>query len=354
MPEQSANHNPQIRSSIPASTTPTSRPPKSRLWTYLTILAFLVAGVLVAVQTINPNDRDVKEFEQLEISTAADGNISDATDDQDLAVKGVDDLSGRLASMVDNDLIAEADHPLEPVLALAAEGARRMDQQIKDYTATIVSQVTIGRNLQPEKRIFCKIRHPKTVAAGSALPSEEVPFSIYLKMLAPESIAGQEVIWDQGQNDGKLVGHTTGFLNVKRAYLDPTGSLAMQGNLHPIFDIGFLNLVRKMGEVGRRDLENPDCDVIVTRDVTVNDRTCTEIEIKHARQDANFEFHIAKIYIDQRRDLLVGYESFLWPKEEGAPPMLKEKYFYTDVKINVGLRDDDFSPDNKDYDFPAW
>ena len=308
----------------------------------------------MAVQMINPTDQSVAEFERLEIGSPSD-EIPLGTDVPDESAEPtIDDLEGRIANMVSDELIESASHPLEPVLKLADEGVRRMDRQINDYTATIVSQVTIGKTLQPEKRIFCKIRHPKTVEAGSALPGQEVPFSVYLKMLAPGSIAGQEAIWVKGQNDDKLIGHTTGFLNVKRAYLDPAGSIAMQGNLHPIYDIGFLNLVKKMGAVGRRDLQYPDCSVTVTRDVSVGDQTCTLIEIKHAQQDPKFEFHIAKIYIDQSRDVLVGYEGFLWPEKEGDPPRLKEKYFYTDLEINVGLTDDDFSPGNKEYDYPAW
>jgi len=280
------------------------------------ILVFLGAGILVAVQMINPSDQSVEEFKQLEVGVASDGVLSGDEADSDDAV-------------VDDEIIQAASHPLEPVLKLADEGLLRMDRQVVDYTATIVSQVSIRNKLQPEKRIFCKIRHAKTVEAASALPGQEVPFSVYLKMRAPGSIAGQEAIWVKGQNDGRLVGHATGFLNMKRVLLDPAGPIAMRGNLHPIYDIGFLNLIKKMGVVGRRDLQYPDCSVKVTRDVTVGDRTCTLIEIKHEQQDAKFEFHIAKIYIDQRRDILVGYEGFLWPKKEGDPPPLKEKYFYT-------------------------
>ena len=319
------------------------------------ILIFLGAGVLVAVQIINPTDQSIEEFEKLEVGgLSAEISLDDDADDEDLQAVGVDDLEGRLANMVSDEVIDAAGHPLEPVLKMAEEGLRRMDRQINDYTATITSQVTINKTLQPEKSIFCKIRHPKTVEAGLALPGQEVPFSVYLKMLAPSSIAGQEAIWVKGQNDDRLIGHTTGLLNVKRAYLDPTARMAMRGSLHPIYEIGFYNLVKKMREVGTRDLQYPDCSVTVTRDVSVGDMNCTLIEIKHQQEDPKFEFHIAKIYIDQRRDILVGYEGFLWPKKEGDPPLLKEKYFYTDLKINVGLTEDDFSPDNEDYDYPSW
>ncbi len=355
MSEQSAE--PELNRPAPSDRRrPETRSPrKSRLWKYLLILIFLGAGVLVAVQMINPTDQSIEEFEQLDTGASSKAASLDSdTADEDLQVVGVDNLDGRLANMVSDQVIEAASHPLEPVLKMAEEGVRRIERQVNDYTATIISQVTVGKTLQPEKRIFCKIRHPKTVDAGLALPGQEVPFSVYLEMLAPRSIAGQEAIWVKGQNDDKLIGHTTGLLNVKRAYLEPAGPIAMRGNLHPIYEIGFLNLVKKMREVGTRDLQYPDCSVAVTRDVSVGDRNCTLIEIKHQQADPKFEFHIAKIYIDQRRDVLVGYEGFLWPEKESDPPPLKEKYFYTDLKINVGLTDDDFSPDNKDYDYPSW
>jgi len=50
----------------------------------------------------------------------------------------------------------------------------------------------------------------------------------------------------------------------------------------------------------------------------------------------------------------VGYEGYLWPEKPGDKPPLLERYFYIDMQINVGLTDEDFSPDNKAYDFPSW
>ena len=322
-------------------------------------MAFLCAGLMVAVQIINPNQNSVEEFEQLSNNDSSTqpysaANGSDLAPASAVEAAPIDDLTDRLANMVSDELIEAADHPLEPVLVMAQEGLKRMAQSTRDYTATIVSQVTEGETIHPERRIFCKIRHAQTVAQGTALAGREKPFSIYLKMLQPDSIAGQEAIWVDGQNNNKLIAHATGLLNIKRVYLDPTGTMAMQGNLHPIYDIGFLNLIEKMVEAGQRDLKHADCSVALTRDVEVGGRTCTVIEIKHAKRAEHFDFHIAKIYIDQQQDTLIGYEGFLWPKKEGDPPVLKEKYFYTNLKLNVGFTDEDFSPDNKAYNYPSW
>ena len=319
-------------------------------------LAFLAAGVFVAVQMGDTPEADEIQFQELEIG---DGNLIDsdtaeisegATDavDANDVIDADDNLAGRLANMISAAAINSADHPLEPLLLLADEGLKRVNATISDYTATIVSQVRIDDELRPEKQIFCKIRHAKETKIA------KIPFSVYLKMLSPDSIAGQEVIWVEGRNENKLIAHASGMLNLKRVYLDPNGSLAMQGNLHPIDNIGFRNLIAKMGEVGRRDIKHEDCVVNMTRDVTVNGRKCTMVEIKHETKQPQFEFHVVKIYIDQQIDVLLGYEGYQWPKNNGEAPVLIEKYFYTDLKINAGLSDNDFSPNNKDYNFPAW
>ena len=313
-------------------------------------LGFLIAGVLLAVQIGDTPKAEEIQFQELEI-VAGEKTVPEVAaprDNADLIDAGNDELAGRLANMISDAALESANHPLEPLLELADEGLKRVDATINDYTATIVSQVRIDDELQPEKRIFCKIRHAEETEI------KKTPFSVYLKMLSPDSVAGQEVIWVDGQNKNKLVAHASGMLNVKRVYLEPTGSMAMRGNLHPIDNIGFRNLIAKMGQVGRRDIQHEDCVVNMTRDVTVSGRDCTLVEIKHETKQPHFDFHIVKIYIDQKLDVLLGYEGYQWPKKDGEAPVLIEKYFYTDLKINVGLNDEDFSPSNKEYEFPAW
>ena len=339
-----------LQKKLLVTTPPFKEKKPTRYWTLAMFLGFLIAGVLFAVRMGDTPKAEEIQFQELEIG-AGKKPVADAGDPPNEAgsIDGADDkLAGRLANMVSEAAIESANHPLEPLLELADEGLKRVDETISDYTATIVSQVRIDDELQPKKQIFCKIRHAKETEI------KKTPFSVYLKMLSPDSVAGQEVIWVDGQNKNKLIAHASGMLNVKRVYLEPTGSMAMQGNLHPINNIGFRNLISKMGQVGRRDIQYEDCVVNITRDVTVNGRNCTLVQIKHETKQPHFDFHVVKIYIDQELDVLLGYEGYQWPNKDGEAPVLIEKYFYTDLKINVGLNDEDFSPSNKDYQFPAW
>ena len=312
------------------------RPPR-KLWKLAVGVLFLGLGVITASQ-IGKTGQNA-QFEELaikqEIKPVTAGDDSDRFGDE-------------IVAMVSNAKIKNAEHPIDPLLALADEGFKRIDESIRDYTATIISQVRISGKLQPEKRIECKIRHSHETEHG------KTPFSVYLKMQKPSKIKGQEVIWVEGQNDGRLLAHTTGMMNLKRFVLDPRGIIAMKGNRYPIFDVGFKNLIAKMKEFGLHDREFDECEVNVTRDVLVDSRPCTLIEITHPIERDHFTHHISKIYLDQDRDVLVGYEGYKWPEKPGDSAPLLERYFYIDMQINVGLTDEDFSADNPSYDFPSW
>ena len=49
--------------------------------------------------------------------------------------------------------------------------------------------------------------------------------------------------------------------------------------------------------------------------------------------------------------MLIRYASWSWPTEPGGQPVLEEEYTYSDIKVNVGLTDLDFDPNNPDYSY---
>lgn len=245
-------------------------------------------------------------------------------------------------------LIDEAEHPFDPLLEIADRSLKYIDENIVDYQARLTSQVEFGGEIQPEKQLEVKIRHASKAADLGT------PFSTYTKFLSPKENAGQEAIWVEGENDGNLIAHTTGLLNVKRFYLDPVGAIAMEGNRYPIWEIGFRNLIVKMAEIGLADREHGECQVTVYRQVDINGCICTMLEAIHPQQREHFQFHIARIYIDDERNIPVAYEGYGWPKNPTDEPPLIEKYYYTQIQLNVGLKNVDFSCDNPKYNYPAW
>lgn len=272
-----------------------------------------------------------------------------ATNINDDTTQPVEDAprEGSLLSRIDQKIIDAAAHPFDPLLEVAAASLIKTDQHVKDYTAILISQVQLGGKLQPERSIFCKIRHPRTSG------NDQCGLSVYTRFIKPESAAGQEAIWVDGWNDGNLVAHTTGFMNVKRFYLQPDSMLAMRGSRHSITQIGFRNLLAKMLETGTKDRQHDGCEVSVTRNLEIDGRNCVMLEVRHPKQEEHFEFHIARIYLDNQLEIPLAFEGYLWPKTAGEAPVLLEKYFYTDLKINVGLQDIDFDPANEEYDYPS-
>jgi outer membrane lipoprotein-sorting protein len=73
--------------------------------------------------------------------------------------------------------------------------------------------------------------------------------------------------------------------------------------------------------------------------------------VTHPDKKPEFDFHVAQIFFDIERMIPLRYAAYMWPEDGGDPPV-EEEYTYLDVKLNVGLTDEDFNPDNKSYKFP--
>ncbi len=84
----------------------------------------------------------------------------------------------------------------------------------------------------------------------------------------------------------------------------------------------------------------------------VGGRRCQKIEVIHPQPDPRFDFHMAQIFIDTERMIPLRYAAYMWPEKPDSPPPLEEEYTYIDVKLNVGLKDSDFNPDNPAYKYP--
>jgi hypothetical protein len=238
-------------------------------------------------------------------------------------------------------------HPLDAALAIARDGLRNMQENIRDYTATLIKQERVNGELNDIQYLYVKVRHEQS-AGGRVV----VPFSVYVKYLKPEAIAGREAIWIEGRNDGKLVAHETGFKNLLRLKLDPAGYVAMSGNRYPITKIGMLQLVQQLIEKGERDRLQGLCEVKFYDNAKVDGRECRRIQVTHPERKPEFDFHRAEIFIDRQLNIPIRYAAWSWPPRPGDPAVLEEVYTYRDVRLNVGLSDKDFDPDCPDYQFP--
>jgi len=242
--------------------------------------------------------------------------------------------------------IDQAEHPLDPALLVAKAGLQHFRDHVEGYTATVVKQERVNGVLLAKEFFECKIRQPRTHG------NKKIQKSFYLKFINPKRIAGREVIWVEGRNRGLLTAHEGGALSWLRVNLKPTNAIAMRGNRYPITELGLENLIVRMIEKGERDRKLGNCEVTVDRSLVFDGHKASLITITHPKKSDDFEFYQAKIYFDDELNVPVGYEGFLWPEKPGGPPVLIERYFYSNLKINPGLTDLDFDPRNPAYKFP--
>jgi len=233
-----------------------------------------------------------------------------------------------------------ATHPLDPALEMAKGGLARIRRDVNDYTSLIVKQERIGGELMPTEHIRAEIRNGKVVN-GKITQN----FSVYLKFVSPDAIAGRQVIYVANKNKNKLVGREAkGFKKTFGwTWLKPEGILAMQGQRYPITEIGIENLIVQLIDRGQRDKRNdPEGKYTSVRFVEgakINGRRCTVLEVTHPEKKPYFDFNIARIFIDDQMQLPVRYAAYSWPVKPNGPPQLEEAYTYLDMKVNVGLND---------------
>ncbi len=240
-------------------------------------------------------------------------------------------------------------HPLDPAIAIASDGLRNIRENVRDYNCVLVKRERIGGELGEYQYIYTKVRSEQ-LNNGRVV----VPFSVYMYFLKPSEMKGREVIFVKGQNNGKLVAHERrDSLKGKfgSVWLPPEGALAMMGNRYPITEVGLKTLVVRLLEKGNRDRKRGECQVEFRKGAKINGRQCTMLQVTHPVQRPYFDFHVARIFIDDELNVPLRYAAYSWPKTPGGAPVLDEEYTYLKLNLNVGLTDKDFDVENKEYSF---
>ncbi len=237
-----------------------------------------------------------------------------------------------------SNLDQPGEHPLMPALRWARDGLRVIES-VQDYSAVVVKREGSGGKVGDHEKMFIKVRHR--------------PFSVYMYFLSPANLRGQQVLYVEGENAGRMWARGSGIRGQMfgTVSIKPDGVIAMQGQRYPITELGILNLVQRLIEVAEEDIKYGECEVKFYRGAKVGDRVCTCIEVVHPVPRRNFRFHLARIFIDDELNVPIRYEAYSWPTTPGGPPELIEEYTYLDLKLNVGLTDADFDIRNPNYQF---
>ena len=204
-------------------------------------------------------------------------------------------------------------------------------KKVHDYTAVFYKQERVKGTLQPTEQIELKFRKP---------------LSVYMKW-AGDVNPGQEAIYVAGWNGDQTRAHKGSFPDVT-VNLRPTSAMAMRGNRHPITDLGIGNTIDFIGRDARLAAARP-ADNVEAFDL--GESTLHGIRVRcietfaPVKRWSLYYAHHARICYDVKRDLPVRVS--VWD-EAGE---LLEDYTFANLKIDPGLTDVDFSPDNPAYGF---
>ncbi|KAA5545467.1 DUF1571 domain-containing protein [Roseiconus nitratireducens] len=238
--------------------------------------------------------------------------------------------------------------PLDDALERARRSLAVCRESVNDYTALLVKREKVGSTLGPHEYMTAKIRCRK-VENGRLVQ----PLSVYLGFVKPAAVKGREVLFVEGQNDGNLIAHEGGFKGrfLPTVHLPPDGALAMRGQRYPMTEIGLENLLVKLIERGEQARQLPDVASEMKRGVKINDRPCRVLTVTQPTKRPELAFYQAKIYMDEQLNMPIRYVAYDWPLTQGQPLEVIEEYNYLNLKLNVGLTDDDFDPRNSEYNF---
>ncbi len=228
------------------------------------------------------------------------------------------------------------EHPLMPALRLARQCLHNYDENVHDYSATLIKQERIDGVLNEQEAAFTKVRNQPT-------------FDVYMFFLKPNR--GQECLYKSVTDDPKGTLYARGSGMTSRLgvmELPPDGRLAMRGQKYPITKLGLRNLITELIDVASNDIKFGECQVR-TAQSQINKRSATLIEVVHPVERNNFRFHKAELFIDNELKLPIRYAAYLWPEAPGSQPPLEEAYTYLNLKINNGYTDIDFDRDNPEY-----
>lgn len=206
--------------------------------------------------------------------------------------------------------------------------AEQSYQTISDYTCRMHRTELIGDKYKVQKNVMVKYRKPG---------------SFYLKWTEGQG-KGSESLYIRGQNDGKMLVHLPGLYKFFVFSMAPGGKRALKNNRHTIEQVHFGFFIDRI----KHDLDMARGDP--TAVIKINGE-----ELLDGVPTLGFvgEFGGNKEYYGKRVIINIAKGNNLPVKIEvyGWDDCLLESYYFTDIVLNAGLKDSDFTADNPEYGF---
>jgi hypothetical protein len=217
-------------------------------------------------------------------------------------------------------------NPFAEPLRLIAD-ARASYRTTRDYSCLFVKQERIRGQLQPENLITLQVRTQ--------------PFSVAMRWLKPHDLAGQEVCFVTGQNNGMMRVHAVGIRGVAGfVSVDPTDPRALEHSRHSVQEAGIGNLIERFGQRWEAESRWGRTEVRVA-EFTYDRRRCTRVETIHRDNfGGQIPFYRSAIYFDKQNHLPIRVENYDWPRQGEDPRgVLAESYSYANLRVNLGVNE---------------
>ena len=222
-------------------------------------------------------------------------------------------------------------------LQKAVNYAKQIQNRIKDiedYTCTLTKRERINGRLLNYEQCQIKVRHQ--------------PFSAYMRYDYPSTVAGREILYIGG--DSMLVKRGGKRLQNATVNVGINSPLALENSRYPITNLGFKYVISELISVGNIELKYPQNEIqVIESTAKIEGRACLLIQITHLVKRREYEYYIARIYIDKELNLPIRHEVYDWSDNENT--VLIGEYTYTNLKLNVGLTNVDFNSQNSNYGF---
>ena len=240
---------------------------------------------------------------------------------------------------LDNAANPGAENPVARAIQLST-AALEQSRRVNDYSFTMVKRERVdGKLSDKHEAVQMKIRRQ--------------PFSIYCNTLGPAQPKGQEAIYIEGRNNGKVLAHTTGFRHrlVGTLTLDASSPEMMEGSRYPMTTAGFENMLTSMTKMYQDVARFAENQVRIYTGAKVDGRSCTCVELSHTTRRPEFPFAMSRVFYDDEMGLPIRWEAYDWPTKAGGEPQLAEEYTYRNLQLNPGLGETDFDTSNPQYGF---
>jgi hypothetical protein len=236
-----------------------------------------------------------------------------------------------LCCQTDNTLV----QPVTPaqVIKVAEDINSHINTTVSDYTGLLVKREYVSGKDTGYQYIQFKYR--------------ENPRAVYLKFLKPAYLQNREVLYNGGED---LVVKRGGRKNASMTmYLAIDSPLATDGNRYTIKDMGLKVLSERLLQVIKTEVNIPDTEIKVYNEAKVDGRTVRFYRMVHNVQHNKEQCYIAEIAVDKELCIPIYYKALGYGKDD--EPVVLEEYSFRNIELNVGLKDEDFDEQNKEYGF---